>query len=404
MKSMFLKGLGLSALLAGEALAMSLYDTAPSIGLPVSEAVKYTLTARVGYDDNINSSYRSKSSSLYSGANLGATYSDFESTTRTHYNVSLGATYYFKQAYSTDHKWFSDTSASAGISHSFGQRSTYSLNASLRYQPEPDYANGISAARSQGDCFNWSVSNALSRSIDSRWSWSVNASYSGNFYAEKAFEYDDRQYVNTGASLSVKTSELASYNLSLSYRLDLKKSGYGYDANNLYATLGTNRSLTPFSSMNLSVGVQQKMIHNKNIWTPSLRAGYNRTVAEGFSINCYASIDNENVNTYRGSLGSYLSNPSLRVGFSGAYTWSPDMSFTFGCSYYTSQYSQGENGMRSYNSYTITPSLGLSFRITDKIRGNIHFTHTISNSSYGYSGRNNKYRRNNVSFSTSYAF
>lgn len=401
---MFLKGLGLSALLAGEALAMSLYDTAPPIGLPVSEAVKYTLTARVGYDDNINSSSGSKTSSCYTGANLHLSYSDFESTTKAHYNVGLGATYYLKQAYSTDRKWFSDNSASAGITHSFSSRSSYSLNASLRYQPEPDYANGISAARAQGDCFNWSVSNAFSRSIDSRWSWSVNASYSGNFYAEKAFEFDDRQYVNTGARLSVKTSELVSYSLDLSYRLDLKKSGYGYDANNLYANLGTNRSLSPFSSMNLSGGVQQKMIHNKNIWTPTLRAGYNRTVAEGFSISCYASIDNENVNTYRGSLGSYLSNPSLRVGFSGSYTWSPDLSLTFGCSYYTSQYSQGENGMRSYNSYTITPTLGVSFRITDKLRGNLQFTHTISNSGYGYSGRNNKYGRNNVSFSTSYTF
>ncbi|MCQ2367299.1 MAG: hypothetical protein MJ056_09110, partial [Akkermansia sp.] len=72
MRSVFLKGLCLPALLAGEALAMSLYDTAPAIGLPVSQAVKYTLSARVRYDDNINSPYRSKTPPVYTPAHLGA--------------------------------------------------------------------------------------------------------------------------------------------------------------------------------------------------------------------------------------------------------------------------------------------------------------------------------------------
>ena len=404
MRSVFLKALCLSALLAGGGWSMSLYDTAPAIGLPVSQAVKYTLTARVGYDDNINSSYRSKTPSVYTGASLGASYADYESTTKTHYNASLGATYYFKRAYNTDHKWFSNTSVGGGLSHSFSDRCTYSLNASLRYQPEPDYSSGISASRAQGDCFNWSLSNSLTRSIDTRWSWSLNASYTGNYYAEKVYEYDDRQYIHGGATLSVKTSELASYNLNLSYRKDLKKSGYGYNSDNFYATLGTKRSLTPYSSMNLSAGVQQKVIHRERIWTPTARAGYNRRVMEGFSINLFASLDNENVDTYRGSFGSYLSNPSVRVGFSGSYTWSPDLSLTFGCSYYTSEYTRGERGMRSHNRYSFAPHVGASFRITDKIRGNISYAYTISNSSYGYYGSGNKYHRNNASFSATYTF
>lgn len=404
MRSVFLKALCLPALLAGGGWAMSLYDTAPSIGLPVSQAVRYTLSARVGYDDNINSSYRSQTPSVYTGANLGASYSDYESTTKTHYNASLGATYYFKRAYSTDHKWFSNTSVGGGITHSFSARCSYNLSASLSYMPEPDYSNGMSASRSQGDCFNWSLSNAVTRSIDSRWSWSLNASYTGNYYAESTYRYDDRQYIHGGASLSVKTSELVSYSLNLSYRKDLKKSGYGYNSDNFYATLGTSRSITPYSSMNLSVGVQQKVIHREKIWTPTARAGYNRKVLEGFSISVYASLDNENVDTYRGSLGSYLSNPSLRVGFSGSYTWSPDLSLTFGCSYYTSEYTRGEGGMRSYNRYSVNPQVGASFRITDKVRGNLSYTYTVSNSLSGYYGSNNKYHRNNVSFSATYTF
>ena len=404
MRSMFLKALCLSALLAGGGWAMSLYDTAPAIGLPVSQAVKYTLTARVGYNDNINSTSNYKQRSVYTGANLGASYADYESSTKAHYNASLGATYYFKRAYSSNQKWFSDTRVSGGLTHNFSERCTNNLTASLSYQPEPDYSNGMSASRAQGDCFNWSLSDSITRSIDSRWNWSLNASYTGNYYTKKVYEYDDRQYIHGGASLSVRTSELVSYSLNLSYRKDLKKSGYGYNSDNFYATLGTNRSLTPYSSMNVNIGVQQKIIHREKIWTPTVRLGYNRKVGEGFSINLYGSLDNENVDTYRGLLGSYLSNPSVRVGFSGSYTWSPDLSLMFGCSYYTSEYTRGEHGMQSHKRYTITPNVGASFRITDKIRGTISYTHTISNSSYGYYGSSSKYHRNNVTFSATYTF
>lgn len=403
MRLVFLKGLCLPALLAGEALAMSLYDTAPAIGLPVSEDVKYTLNARVGYDDNINSNYRGKRQSVYTGASLGARFADFESSTKLHFDATLGATHYFKRANGSDHKWFSDSHISGGITHSFSERSSNNLKASLRYQPEPDYSSGISASRSQGDCFNWSVSDAFTHSIDNRWSWSMRASYTGNYYAEKIYEYDDRQYINGAVALSVRTAELVSYSFNLSYRKDLKKSGYGYNSDNFYATLGTNRSLTPYSSMNLSMGVQQKVIRREKIWSPTLRAGYNRKVMEGFNVNGYVSLDNENVNTYRGPVGNYLSDPSWRVGVNGSYIWSPDLLFSFGCSYYFSQYSRGEGNLEDYNSYTFSPNVGVSFRITDRVRGRLNFSRNISNSSYSY-GAGNRYCRNNISFTTTYTF
>lgn len=405
MRSIFLKSLCPLALAAGEGFALSLYDTAPAIGLPESQALHYSLSAHLGYDDNINSSYNTKTKSEYVGASLSASYSDFESTTKKHFSANLGATYYFKQAHSTNNKWFSNNNIGAGLTHNFSDRCTYSLNASLRYQPEPDYSNGISASRAQGDCINWSLTNAVTKSIDARWSWTLNASTSGNYYAEKAYEYDDRQYINTGASLNVRTSELVSYSLNCSYRWDFKKSRYGHNSNNLYLTLSTNRSLSPYSSMNMSVGVQEKFIKGQRIWTPSLRGGYNRTVAEGLSINFYASLDNENVNTYRGMVGSYLSNPAWRVGFAASYTWTPDVSLTFGCSYYTSNYSRGEGGLESYKTFTVAPTVGISFRMTDKLRGNLHYTYTLSDSTYGnYASKGEKYGRNNVSFSTTYSF
>lgn len=401
MRSVFLKSLCLLALAAGEGWAMSLYDTAPAIGLPVSEALKYTLTARVGYNDNLNSTRDHRTRSIYTGMTLRASYSDFESVDKKTLSATLGATYYFKRAYSTNNKWFSNNNITASLSHRFSDRMTYSVQASLRYQPEPDYSNGMSASRAQGDCFNWSLHNTLTRSIDARWNWSANASYTGNTYSTSAYRGDNRQYINGGLTLTLRPMEHVSYSLNVRYRYDLKD--YGYNSNNIYGTLSMSRSLTPYSSMNVSVGVQQKYIHGRKITTPTFRGGYNRTVVEGLSIRFYASLDNENVNTYRGALGNYLSDPTWRIGVTCSYKFTPDLSFNFGCTFYRSSYSRGEGTLSDTHTYSWNPMVGATFRITDKIRGNIHYTYTASNSTYGNS-TNNKHYRNNISASASYTF
>lgn len=401
MKSLYLKSLCLLALAAGKGFALSLYDTAPTIGLPESHAVRYSVSGSVGYDDNVNSQKTDKTSSLLLSASLGATYADFESAEKVSYSANLGATYYLKSANSSGQKLFSNNSVSATWSHKLNDMMDNSVSLSVRYTPEPDYANGISAARRQGDCFNWSVSDSFSRAMDARWSWSANASYSGNIYTNSTYQVDNRQYVNTGMSLSLRPGDLTSYSLSMSYRYDLRD--YGYNSNNLSLTLGVNRSIDAFSSANLSVGIQQKLIHGKQIWSPNVRAGYNRRVAEGLSVNSYLSLDNENIDTYRGVGLNYLSNPTWRVGANLSYSWHPELSFTMGCSLLQSNYSRGERGLGNSSRTTVTPTLGVSFKFTDRLSGHVNYNCTISTSSNNGGGEY-RYVRNHVTVGTSYSF
>lgn len=401
MKSLYLKGLCLLALAAGKGFALSLYDTAPTIGLPESHAVRYSVSGSVGYDDNVNSQKTNKTSSLLLSASLGATYADFESAEKVNYSANLGATYYLKSANSSGQKLFSNNSISANWSHKLNDMMNNSMSLSVRYMPEPDYANGISAARRQGDCFNWSVSDSFSRAIDARWSWSANASYSGNIYTNSTYQVDNRQYINTGMGLNLRPGDLTSYSLSLSYRYDLRD--YGYNSNNLSLSLGVNRSIDSFSSANFSVGVQQKMIHGQKIWSPNLRAGYNRRVSEGLSVNSYLSLDNENVDTYRGVGLNYLSNPTWRVGANLSYSWHPELSFTMGCSLLQSNYSRGERGMGNSSRTTVTPTIGVNFKFTDRLSGHLSYNCTISTSD-SRNGQNYDYVRNHVTLGTSYTF
>lgn len=382
MKSSILKALALAGICTPAAFALSLYDTAPPIGLPESHAVKYSANLSAGYDDNLNSSKNNREGGGFVRFGVGASYADYESVTRVTYNAHIGGTLYDNDANGTNEKLFSDISLSGSLAHSFTPGSTYSLSANVSYKPEPDYENGISAARVQGDCLNWSISNAYSQAIDARWSWSVNASYSGNVYSEPTYQYDDRQYVSTGASLSYKYSTLTSYSLSTSYRYDLRRAGL--DSENLYVTLGVNSSISPVSSISLSLGTQTKFIDGGSSVYPNVRFGYNRKLTEGLSMSAYASYDNENVDTYAGGNSNYLSNATWRAGLTSTYRFSPKVSFNFDVSLINANYEDGTYGLQNSDRMTWSATAGMSYSFTPSLTGSLRYTYTRQTGTYDY--------------------
>ena len=400
MKSYFYKSLLLSCAVAASAGAISLYDMAPSVGLPESHAIKYNVYGRLGYDSNPStSSYSSKGASAYVSGGIGASYADFESVDKISYNVSIGATRYLESSTTEDKEMFADCRLSASLVHAFTSRSSYSGSLSVSYSPEPEYASGISAARRQGDTLNWSFNNSYNQSIDSRLSWNVNGSYSGNVYGEKEYQSDDRQYLNAGVGLSYRSSELLSYSANASYRYDMRQEGY--NSNNLTLSVGFNRSLDPVSSCHGSIGLQTKYVSGKSMLTPNLNLGYNRKVAEGLNMNAYLTLSNENVDTYRGVGMNYLSDVTWRMGVSCSYVLSPDVSFSFGVSVMRSQYSEGTGRLRDETNTTINPTLGFTYRFSETLVGNVNYQYTwYDTDRTGSDG----YTRHNVSTGLTYNF
>lgn len=400
MKSYFYRFLLLSGVVAASADAISLYDMAPSVGLPQSHAATYNVYGRFGYDSNMNSTTSEyEKASVYANAGVGASFSDFESVDKISYRFNLGATRYFQDADNEGQKMYADCGLTASLVHAFTARSTYSASLNVSYSPEPDYASGISASRRQGDCLNWLFSNAYNQSIDSRLSWNVSSSYSGNLYSETEYQSDNRQYFQVGGGMNYRASELLSYNTNLSYRYDLRNEGY--NSNNLTFTVGFSRSLDPVSSCSGSIGLQTKQVHNDTILTPNVNLGYNRKVAEGLSVNSFATLSNENVDTYRGVGANYLSDLTLRIGVNCNYVLSPDVSFSFGVSCMRSEYTKGTGRLQDEVSTTINPTLGMSYRFSQDLTGTISYQYTWydSDRSGGY-----KYDRHNISTGLTYTF
>ncbi len=396
MKSRFLSALCLACASAPAALAFNLYDTAPSIGVPQSHAMRYHAHATVGYDDNLNSSTDDKDDGFFTNFGVGASYSNQEAATRISYSANLGARLYDKSAEGSSRELFGDCNLVGSLSHSFSAASAYTTSLSLNYSPDLNLSDSISSAYSQGEVFRWSWSHAYSRAIDQRWSWSLSGSYSGNAYTDSAYHNDDRQYVTGGLTLSYRYSPLTTYSVSTTYRHDFRRVGENSD--NVYLNGSVSHSLTPISSVYATVGMQLKTVASETKLYPNLRAGYRREIKEGVSANIYFSLDNENVDTGTRASYMYLSDQTIRTGASINYAMTHKVSFYVDASVLYNDYSDHTGGRADEEKTTWVLSTGMRYKFSDNLTGLINYQYTSCEQDAG------DYHRNKVSTGVSYSF
>lgn len=375
MKSVFYRALLVSGVFAAVGDAYSLYDAAPMVGLPESHAIRYSMSARVGYDSNVNWSYTGhEDESVYVNASVSAAYADMESVNKLSYNVRLGASHYFGlEDNSSVSETRGDCALSASVVHAFGAADTYSGSLSVTYSPQPDYASGYSPAYSYGDIVTVSQSNVYSHAIDARWSWNASVSFQSVNYTENEERSDDRYYLSAGTGLQYRESSLLTYMFNLGYSRDLRDCGQ--DSNVYTATVGFQRSLDPFSSCGGSIGIQARQYSSDTIVNPCGNFSYRRKVSEGLNVSFYTSFSNENVDTYRSTGGSsgasYLSDMTWRVGMNSSYVLSPDVTYNFGASLMRSNYSRGGGRLMNEETLSVQLTAGLSYAFSRDLRGDI---------------------------------
>lgn len=361
------------------ASAFSLYDTAPMVGVPESQAPKYSVGMRTGYDTNPygTTDRRKKDSKAFVSANISASYADRESRDAISYRAHLGGTHYLGTQKNDGKKYYSDSSLEAEMSHAFSMRSRYSGNVHLSYQPEPGYDNGVSSAGMRGDTLSWNWGNTYSEAMDARWSWNLGLNLSGTKYGEKSYAYDDRQYYGASLGLSFRESDRLTYTASASYRDELRS--VGMNSQSIFTNVGLQYALDPVSSCSFSGGAQNKMMGGRSMMNPTLNVGYRRRVADGLSMNAYVSYSDENVDNYnRATGGSYRSTATWRVGAYGTYILSPDVSFEFRVQAMQAQYRQSTNAV-TLNSKraTINPAVTMKYAFTNSLHGSLgaHYTY-----------------------------
>lgn len=387
--------LAVGGLLTPVAVAGSLYDTAPPIGLPSSHAVQYSAYLNVGWDSN-TSCRPDGDSSAYTGFGVRATYAEYESVNKAAYNANIGGYYYFDGAYDSNQKLFADIDLSGRFIRDLGSGSTLTLSGNVGYKADPNYANGISSSRAQGDVFLWSLNAAYSRPVDARWSWNLSVNSSGYYYSEEQYNIDDRYYVGASTGMSYKYTERTTFSGNFSWRFDGRSEGE--DANNIYAGLTVAHSIDAISSISLSANAQFKTIDGGTNVYPNLRIGYNRRMADVLNLSFYLSLDNENINTYLGQGAMYRSSMTWRSGVMLTYNLTPQIALFGGAELYFSDYSKGTNGLEDSNQKTYSVNCGISYAITKSLAWTTTYKYTQGNEDAG------DYTRNIVQSGLTYSF
>lgn len=394
MKASILKAMALGIFGVQFASAISLYDTAPAIGMPESHAVRYSVSLSMGWDDNLNNANGGKTSGCYSSFSAGASYADYESVDRISYSATVGGRIYSDKAYGTDQNIFSNIGLSFSHTRLLDNGDTNAVTLSLAYTPEPDYSNSIHSPLSQGDVLTWNIHDSYSHAIDGRWSVSGSVGYNGILYSERNYSHDDREYINCSLNLNYKASLSTSYSLGVSWRNEMRH--VGMNSRSYYLTGTVNHAIDAVSSCSLTAGAQVKSIDGRLDVYPSLRFGYNRQLADKLSAQAYVSYDNENLDTWNG-YSTYRSSETLRFGATMTYVYTPVVSFNGGFSYVMTRQSSNSahasSRDRDYGSLTV----GMSYRWSESVSSNITYTYNTSSGTYSY-------ERNTVSAGVTYSF
>lgn len=373
MKSAFFKVLLLSGVLTSAVSAFSLYDAAPAVGLPESYKVKYSASVRAGYDSNVGWYMNDEDASTFVNATVSAKYADMESVNKISYDLRLGASHYFdleKDNNLTETR--GDCSLKASMVHAFNNEESLSSALNVTYSPQAEYANGISPIYSSGDMLTTSITNVYTHALDSRWSYNISCSFQSVSYVEAVEQVDDRYYLDGAVGLSYRESSLMTYTGRVSYRRELRE--YGNDTDLVTATVGFQRSLDPFSSCGMQVGVSARFFSDETIASPYVNLSYRRKLTEGLSMRAYTSYSNENVGTYQSAYySSYRSNLSWRSGMQGEYALSPDVTYKFGASLICQFYRDGEGNLkgRDYDRLMYQVNAGMRYFFSKELVGDI---------------------------------
>lgn len=360
------------------AMAFSLYDTAPNVGLPESQVAKYYLSTTVGYDTNPQGTYNKKNRKEGEYITLAAhtDYADVESVDQLSYRLTLGATRYFGGTPSRE-KYYSDCGITATLVHSFSTQSRYTSSLNLSYKPEPSYADGMSTSSYTGDTLSWNWSNTYFQAIDTRWSWNAGLTYSGTHYDSSSYNYDDRQYLTPSVGLRYRESDITTYTLNISEREEWRKTGS--DARSYFINGGIEQSLDPVSSFSASAGAQLKYMEHDHTLTPTLNLGYRRKVTDGLSINLFVVHSNENADNYNSRWqSSYRSTPTWRGGIRTEYRLSPDVRFGLTLQYRYAQYEKAPYAsMRDYSTQSFNPNFWMSYQFTERLETRVGCEYTM---------------------------
>jgi len=388
MKNALTNGILSLAFLSAANAAEGLYSVGvePEDSIPLAWFAGMDLT----YDDNLLASSNNEFDTFSVTPYIGASLQSVSPQTLVEVFAKLGMNYYFDTPPGID-----DTSSQSrlnlSIRHNFTERLGVTSTNVLAYEMEPNYDYGIASSRQSEEHFFWSTDNYVSF----RWNDLLST--------RTGFQLTGLEYQNTDDSnrLTVTGYHQFRYRLqpltilTAEYRYGVSTGdGQSSDSTEHYLLVGAEHRLSPNTVGMFKVGVQARDVDaGSSSTSPYAILSFRTIMNEQFSFSGYMHYGIEGYDTVQtgvpgllpGTLVEYDERETLRLGLTGSYLISQQLSVFGGVNYVPTQYTSGRviptgAPASDVSEDLINTYVGLSMKFTENLTGTLTYNHTVSNS------------------------
>ena len=361
--------------------------------------IKWLVGGNLIYDDNVNPTSRGPGAGGQSAAEssmavnpyVGASFVSLAPQTTLDVYSKLGMVYYFDAPDGID-DINSQSRLGVSVIHRFSERVRFVSRNFAAYELEPDYSYGMASSRQSSEFLSWSTDNSLGYRLTERF-----GTYTGIRLNGSSYDDDDSGNLSDRTTWQVYEQLRFQYSpqtvLIGEYRFGetLTRNDLASESTNQYFLIGADHRFSPNTIGTVRTGAQLRDVdRGTNSTSPYLEFALNSQVNRQLRLGAfmrYGMEDDETVLDPDSSLGTvyfnYDERSVFRLGMTGTYLLSPDLSLNSGIDLIQSEYDSGRQvspaGITtgpSLSETTVNAYIGMSVKLTDFLYGNLSYNYS----------------------------
>ena len=355
--------------------------------------IKWLVGGSLIYDDNVSAGQTTgggSSSSLAVNPYVGASFVSLAPQTTWDVYGRLGMIYYFDAPEGID-DLNSQSRVSVSMIHRFSERVRFVSRNFVANELEPDYSYGLASSRRSSEFMSWSTDNSLGYRWTERFGTYTGVRFSGSSYDDDASgNLSDRMnwqvYEQLRYQYSPQTVLIAEYR----YGQTLTDS-IASESTDQYFLVGADHRFSPNTIGTVRTGAQLRDVDGGSSTTsPYLEFALNSQINSQLRVGAFMRYGMEGDDTvltprpFTTEQFNYDERNTFRLGVTGTYLISPDLSLNSGVDFIQSNYDAGRQvaplpatqSAPSLSETTFNAYIGMSVKLTDFLYGNLSYNYS----------------------------
>ena len=358
--------------------------------------IKWLVGSSMIYDDNVSAGQNSvvgasdSSSSLAVNPYVGLSFVSLTPQTTWDVYGRLGMIYYFDAPEGIDDL---NSQSRVGVSmiHRFSERLRFVSRNFVANELEPDYSYGLASSRRSSEFLSWSTDNSLGYRLTERFATYTGVRFSGSSYDDDASgNLSDRTYWQVYEQLRYQYSPQTVLIAEYRYGQSLTENNLAAESTDQYFLIGADHRFSPNTIGTVRTGLQMRDVDGgSSSGSPYLEFALNTQINRQLRVGAFMRYGMESDDTvlrpdgYGNASFNYDERSTFRLGVTGSYIISPDLSLNSGVDLIQSNYDGGRQvapagtaSGPSLSETTVNAYIGMSMKLTDFLYGNLSYNYS----------------------------